>query len=64
MVFEVEHPAGTSDADIKIREMEAKKDNLAAAFGVSREKLDDWVNEIKGFFAVNRTNRKMFKEKV
>ena len=54
MTVEIEHAPGTSMANVKIAEMEFRKDCLAKAFGWEREKLDDMINVAKEFFELNK----------
>ena len=54
MTIELEHAPGTSMTDIKIAEMEHKKNSLAQAFGWSREEFDDKLDEVKEFFELNK----------
>ena len=54
MVHEIEHEAGTSDAEIKDVEMEYKKNLIAQSLNITRAKLDEHIETVKDFFNLNR----------
>lgn len=49
MSYEIEHPSGTKEQEIKEREIEFKKELLAEKFGWTREQLNKRIEEIKGY---------------
>ena len=51
---EIEHPEGTSEIDMKIREHDFMKETLAKRMGVSTEKFEDMLNEAKELFNLRK----------
>jgi len=56
---EIEFEAGTPDWKIKAEEHEYKKECIRKKFGWSKEKFEDVLNDVKGFFELNKKQIKI-----
>jgi len=59
MTLELEHKKGLEDWEIKAREHEFKKECIRKKFGWSKEKFNDMLNDVKGFFELNKKQIKI-----